>query len=287
MLVIAGVTGHVGSVAARRLLARNAKIKVIVRDASKGSAWSKQGAEVATGELGDKDFLSGALRGASGFFALLPPPPFTVTDFYGWQRKTGETIAGAVTASGVPHVVLLSSVGAHLASGTGPIKGLHHLENALRATGAKVTAIRAGYFQENVGNAIGAARGAGIYPNFMASADVEVPMIATKDIGALVAETLASPPAKSEVVDIQGPAYSPRQIAEKLGAALGKTIQLVDIPQPGWLPALTQAGMPPPFAEAYAEMFSGFASGNIRPVGDRLVHGETKVDEVIAALVRG
>src|SRR5262245_22567326 len=72
MFVVAGVTGHVGSVVAERLLAKGQKVKVIVRDAAKGAAWSKKGAEVAAGTLEDTAFLTGALRGASGFFALLP-----------------------------------------------------------------------------------------------------------------------------------------------------------------------------------------------------------------------
>jgi len=52
----------------------------------------------------------------------------------------------------------LSSVGADLPSGTGPIRGLNYLENALRAAGVQLTAIRAGYFQENLGGSVAPAR---------------------------------------------------------------------------------------------------------------------------------
>ena len=44
MYVIAGVTEHVGAVAAKELLAKKKPVKVIVRDAKKGETWSKQGA---------------------------------------------------------------------------------------------------------------------------------------------------------------------------------------------------------------------------------------------------
>lgn len=44
MYVIAGVTEHVGSVAAKELLGKKKPVKVIVRDAKKGETWSKQGA---------------------------------------------------------------------------------------------------------------------------------------------------------------------------------------------------------------------------------------------------
>jgi len=284
MFVVAGVSGHVGSVVAEQLLAGGHKVKVIVRDAAKGAAWSRKGAEVAVGALEDQAFLTVALKGATGFFTLLPPN-FAATDFYGFQRQTSDAIAAAVKANGVPHVVILSSVGADLAEGTGPIKGLHYLENVLRATGTQLTAIRAGYFQENAGNALQPARQMGIFPSFSPSADYPMPMIATRDIGALAAESLVSPAAKSEIVDLHGPAYSVRQVAEKLGAALGKTLQIVDIPQAAFVSTLQQAGMSQHVAEVFAEMYRGFASGNISPKGDRMVQGKTTLDEVIKTLV--
>jgi len=36
-----------------------------------------------------------------------------------------------VKTSGIPHVVLLSSVGAQHAQGTGPIRSLHHAESVI------------------------------------------------------------------------------------------------------------------------------------------------------------
>ena len=284
MFVIAGATGHVGSVAADELLAKKLPVKVVVRDAKKGAAWSQKGAQVAVGVLDDEAFLAGALKGASGFFTLLPPN-FAAKDFYAAQRTTADAIAAAVKAAGVPHVVMLSSVGADLPSGNGPIRGLHYLENALRAAGTTLSALRAGYFQENVANSLAPARQAGIFPNFMASADYPAPMIATRDIGRLAAQLLMDKPKKSEILDLHGPAYSIRQVAEKLGAALGKPLKIVDIPPAGWVDAMKQGGIPEHVAVVFAEMYGGFASGAIKPKGDRLVQGTTTLDEVIKAIV--
>src|SRR5689334_6892829 len=121
MFVVAGVSGNVGSVVANALLERKQQVKVIVRDSAKGAEWSKRGAEVAVGSLEDVSFLTTALKGAKGFFTLLPPN-FAATDVFAYQKKTSDTIAQAVKASGVPHVVMLSSIGADLEKGTGPIK---------------------------------------------------------------------------------------------------------------------------------------------------------------------
>src|SRR5947209_20176963 len=134
MFVIAGVSGNVGSVVAKDLLAAGEKVKVLVRDPQKGASWSKQGAEVAVASLDDPKALATALKGAAGFFTLLPPNYQLQSSFLAQQRKTADSIAQAVKESGVPHVVILSSVGADLPEGTGPIRGLHYLEGKLRET---------------------------------------------------------------------------------------------------------------------------------------------------------
>jgi len=286
MYVVAGVTGHVGSVVAKELLGKGKAVRVLVRSADKGAAWSKQGAEVAIGSLDDSAFLSGALKGASGFFTLLPPN-YEASDFFATQKKTADSIASAVKTSGVRQVVLLSSIGADLPSGTGPIRGLNYLENALRTTGVTLSAIRAGSFQENVAMSLGPAKAMGIFPNFAPSADYPLPQIATKDIAKLAVQLLLDAPAKSEVIDLVGPAYSNRQVAEKLGAALGKKLQVVDIPPTGVVDALMKGGMPKSLAELFAEMYGAFGKGLIAPVGDRVVHGTTTLDETLKQVLSG
>ena len=281
MFVVSGVTGHVGSGVANELLAKGLKVKVIVRDAAKGAPWSKKGAEIAVGTLEDQAFLTTALKSAEGFFAMLPPN-FAVPDIYAYQRTLVAAIAGAVKASGVPQVAMLSSIGADVEVGNGPIKGTHWLEKALRETGTKLSAIRAGSFQENIKNALGAAK-AGVYPSF-GSPDYPVPMIATKDIAHQIVESLTKPPAKSEVVDLHGPAYTARQIAEKLGKKIGISLRVTEIPQAGFLDALLQAGLPKQAAESMAEMYTGFSQGKLTPKGDRMAHGKTEIDELIATL---
>src|ERR1043165_7598852 len=73
MYAIAGVSGHTGSVAAETLLAQGKPVRVIVRDAAKGAAWSQKGAEVAVASLEDTAALTRALTGVAGAFVLLPP----------------------------------------------------------------------------------------------------------------------------------------------------------------------------------------------------------------------
>jgi uncharacterized protein YbjT (DUF2867 family) len=283
--VVAGVTGRVGSTVAGELLNHGERVTVIVRDEARGLDWARRGAEVARGSLADRSFVSGVVRDTDGFFTLLPEQ-VAPDDFHGARRRMADAIAGAVRDSGVPHVVMLSAIAAVLPDGNGPAKDLHYCENQLRACGATLTALRACYFQDNVASVLTPARQAGIYPNFLPSADVAVPMIATRDIGRLAAAALTSPPPKSEVVDLFGPTYSVRQVAEHLGAVLGKTLEIVNIPPEGQVTALMQAGVPQQIAEAVAEMFAAFSAGLLIPSGDRSFRGSTTIDVVIAECVR-
>jgi uncharacterized protein YbjT (DUF2867 family) len=282
--VVAGATGRVGSIVAGDLLARGEQVTVLARDAAPAASWSGRGAQVAVGSLADAAFLARVLEGATGFFTLLPEDP-AVPDFHGHRRRMADAIAKAVRQSRVPHVVMQSAIAASLPDRNGPAKDLHYLEGALRATGATITASRACYFQENIASAIAPAKQAGVFPSLMPSADAAFPTIATLDAGRFAARALTSPPARSESVDLFGPAYSMRQMAEKLGAALGRSLTIVDIPPAGQVAALTEAGLPPAFAEAVAELHAAFAAGIIAPNGDRSLAGVTTLDEVLPGLL--
>jgi uncharacterized protein YbjT (DUF2867 family) len=283
--VVAGVTGRVGSTVASELLKHGERVTVIVRDEARGMDWARRGAEVARGSLDDRSFLSHAVRDTAGFFTLLPEN-VAPDDFHGARRRMADAIADAVQDSGVPHVVMLSAIAAVLPDGNGPAKDLHYCENQLRARSTTLTALRACYFQDNVASVLTPARQAGIYPNFLPSADVPIPMIATRDIGRLAASALTSPPPKSEVVDLFGPTYSVRQVAEHLGTALGTTLEIVNIPPEEHVTALMKAGMPQQIAEAVAEMFAAFSAGLLVPRGDRRLSGSTTIDKVIAECLR-
>ena len=274
--VVAGVTGRVGSVVATELVAQGQQVSGISRG---GGA-----PDVTQGSLADADFLTRVLSGADGFFALLPEDPFAA-DFHGGRRAMADAMATAVRASGVSHVVLLSAVAASLADGNGPAKDLYYAEHVLRDAATKLSVVRAAWFQENVGAVIDAANGAGIYPNFMASADAQFPTVATRDVGRLAASLLLSPAAASEVIDLAGPQYSTRELASALGAMIGKPLRVVDVPAPARAGALVQAGLPPAFAEAVAELYACFESGRVHPQGDRVVTGTTTIHDVLPGLV--
>ncbi|HLV54233.1 MAG TPA: NmrA family NAD(P)-binding protein [Actinotalea caeni] len=282
MYAITGITGHVGGAVATTLLQHGLPIRALVRDGEKGAPWAARGADVAVADLGDRLALADALRGAEGAFVMLPTlPSGTDADH---DRLVGS-IAAAVAVSGVPHVVALSSWGAELADGNGPIRWLHRFEEALRATGATVTAVRACHFQEAVEPVLGAVLDAGVLPVFGDDVDRPVPMVATCDVGALAAELLQAPPRTHQVVAVEGPVVTDREIGAMLAAELRREVQVVPLPRSEWEPTLQQAGTSAALAAEIAGLYDADLAGVLQPHGDRRVVGSTPPSATIRDLL--
>lgn len=284
MYVVAGATGRVGSVVATRLLEAGTDVGVLVRRPQDAASWEARGARAHRVDLEDRAALSGVLAGCAGLFVLLPFD-LTVDDLDAHADTLIASIAGAVGDQRVPHVVMLSSGGADLTDGTGPITGLHRLERALLRTGTTLTALRPGHFQEKVGDVVDAARGAGVYPVFAASADVPLPLVATRDIGVAAAAALLSPPAASEAVDVLGPAYTERAVAALLADALGRELLVEPLPEEAWVGALQEAGFAGHVARSLAELYRADEHGLLAPRGDRRVDASTPMETTLERLV--
>lgn len=190
MYVITGATGNIGSKVAEILLARGEKVRVIGRNAVRLQRFMDyKGAEAAVGDLKDTSFLSNAFEGATAVFAMIPPN-YTAVDFRAYQNEIGTSIAAAITDAAVRYVVNLSSQGADLSEGTGPILGLRDQEERLnRLAGVNVLHLRCTYFMENLLFNIPLIHELG-FAGSAVRGDQRFAMIATRDIAAHAAEHL-------------------------------------------------------------------------------------------------
>jgi uncharacterized protein YbjT (DUF2867 family) len=284
--VIAGVTGNTGKAAAEALLAKKESVRVVVRDAAKGEAWKAKGAEVAVADLLDPASLGRALAGAKGAY-LLVPPSMTEPQFRAYQDRTADALALAVKRSEVPHVVLLSSVGAQHAAGTGPIAALHRVEKLLsEIAGTKLTALRAAYFMENLGGSL-AMLGQGVLPSFLPN-DFAFDMIAAADIGRVAAELLLEGTAAPGVVELGGPVRSMADAAAALSKILGKPIAVHEAPVEAMAATLAGFGMSQEIAGMFQEMTGAILRGHVAfEGGHRRVQGTTPLETVVQGLVAG
>ena len=189
MYVIAGATGNIGSRTADILLSKGEKVRVIGRSAARLQRFVDRGAEAMVGDLKDGDFVTRAFTGATAVFTMVPPD-YTAPDFRAYQNRISENLATGISSSGVKYVVNLSSQGADLPEGTGPVLGLRDQEERLnRLEGVNVLHLRPTYFMENLLMNIPLINRMGIAGSAVRG-DQKLAMIATRDIAARAAEHL-------------------------------------------------------------------------------------------------
>src|SRR6202030_3316012 len=185
MYVILGASGNTGSIIGDSLLSKGKKVRVVGRDAARLQRFVRKGAEAFTADLTDGAALAKTLSGARAAYLLLPP--ITTRED---QERDSDAIAKAVKESGLPYAVNLSSYGAHVPGGTGPVTGLHSSEQKLNAiSGLNVLHLRAAYFMENNLAAIGMIQAIGRFGHALVP-DLKLPMIVTRDVGDYAAQRL-------------------------------------------------------------------------------------------------
>jgi uncharacterized protein YbjT (DUF2867 family) len=286
MYAIAGVSGNTGKVVADALIKQRQPVRVVVRDAAKGAPWSARGAEVAVADLEDPTALARALKGADGAYLLIPPPAPGSTGVLDRARRLTAVMKRAIEASGVKHVVFLSSVGADRLD-SGVVASLHHAERELGQLRTPLTFVRAGYFIENWAAMLQPVLQHGVLPTFLAP-ERPIGMVATRDIGLTVAQALREPPERHQILDLSGPRdYSPADIAAVVGKLLGKKIAAQRSPLDQLVPTMTGFGFSTEMAELFRELTAGINDGRIKPGEGLPVRGSTPPEEVLGALVRG
>ena len=209
---------------------------------------------------------------------MMMPPNITSPDFRAFQDRVTDAIAAAITAAGVTHVVTLSSIGADKAEQTGPVVGLHYLEQQLNSIDSlNVLHLRAGYFMENTLAQVGIIQKLGMAVGPLRP-DLKLPMIATKDIGAAAADTLLSLNFhQKQTRELLGQRdISMSEVAQIIGKAIGKPdLRYVQAPNEQVRPALIQLGMSPNVANLLLEMSAALDSGYMRALEVRSAQNTT------------
>lgn len=277
MYTIFGASGNIGSVITRALLEKGEQVRVVGRSAGKLQKYVQKGAEAVVGNVSDETAMTQALTGVRAAFLMIPPGPAS-PDYRAEQERISDSIAAAVKKSALQYAVNLSSFGAQAETGTGPISGLHRLEKKLNAIDKlNVLHLRAAYFFENHLNAISMIQMMGMIGGAL-KADLPVPQIATRDIGAFAAERLLK-------LD-----FNAKQIHELLGqrdlrmnevaAVIGRTIGKADLryaqfPYDQVEQFLLQMGTPAKTASYFTEMFRGINEGIVVAVEPRSADNTT------------
>jgi uncharacterized protein YbjT (DUF2867 family) len=271
MYVILGASGNTGNVVAKNLLTRGQKVRVVGRNSAHLQPLAAEGAEIFIADATDASALTKAFHKVDAAYVMIPPN-LTSNEYRAYQDRVSDAIAAAVRNAGVKHVASLSSFGADKPSGTGPVAGLHDLEQKLnQIDGANVLHLRAGYFMENTLPQVGAVRmvGSMIGP---VTPTLKLPMIATRDIGAAAADALLRLGFQGKKTqELQGQRdVDYTEAAAIVGKAIGKPdLGYIQAPDNQIRAAMVQMGMSDNMAGLILEMAGALNSGHMRALEPR------------------
>jgi uncharacterized protein YbjT (DUF2867 family) len=263
MYTVLGATGHIGSVITKKLLEQGEKVRVVGRSTARLQHLVQKGAEAFIADVTDAEALTRSFRDARAVF-LLMPPGLKSQDYQADQEHESDAIAAAVRNAGVHYAVQLSSIGGQAPSGTGPIGGLHRSELKLDAVEKlNILHLRPAYFFENHLSAISMIQMMGLYGGAL-KGDLQIPMIATRDIAAYAADRLLKLDFNGKTTrELLGERdLSMNEVSGIIGKALNRSdLRYAQFPYDQVQQVLVQMGTPPKTAGYFIEMFQGFNNG--------------------------
>jgi uncharacterized protein YbjT (DUF2867 family) len=249
-MILVTTAGKVGAEAVRSLTLREVPVRVLVRDPDKAKALADAGAEIAVGDLDVPASLDAAMADVTTVILVSPAVP----------AQELNVVASAARAR-VGHVVKATSK----ASADSPIarrRWQAEIEAGLAASGLACTLLRSNAYMQNV---LALAPAIARTSSFGSSAGQgQVGMIDARDVGAVAAETAASPARHAgKTYWLTGPELiSNYTVAEVLSKLLGRTITYRELSFDENKDAMIRAGVPETIAGMNAQAFSMTAEGD-------------------------
>lgn len=281
--VITGSAGNISKPLSEKLLAAGQEVTIIGRNAEHLTSLTDKGAKAAIGDVEDEAFLKSAFAGADAVYTMYPPQN-AARDLSAYTELASK-YAAAIKASNIKYVVNLSSIGAHMPEGCGPVSGLYRAEQELnKLTDVNVLHLRPGYFYVNFFGSLSMIRGMNIIGNNSGDGAAKIILSHPNDIAEAAAQELLNLQFKGHSVRyIISDERTQGEVARVLGTAVGKP----DLP---WIAftdeqsyeGLKGAGLPDEMAKRYVEMGGAMRSGKMWE--DYLQHrpkmfGKTKLED--------
>jgi len=260
-IVVTGSLGHISKPLAKELVQKGHTVTVISSNPEKQKEIEALGAIAAIGSLEDVDFLTATIATADTLFAMVPPN-FAAMDQIAYYRRIGGNYVQALQQSAVKHVVYLSSYGAHLDKGTGFILGAYHVENILnKLTDLAITHLRPGYFYYNLFGFTDMIKELGFMGSNFGGED-KLALVQPADIATAAAEEILASANGTKVRYIASDERTPNEIAQALGAAIGKPgLKWVTFTNEQLQESLEKKGIPAALATNFVEVGISIHSG--------------------------
>lgn len=264
--VITGSLGHISKPVVAKLAAAGHQVTVITSNPDRITDIEALGAAAAVGSVEDAAFVTTSFAGADAVYLMIPPN-WAAPDWMAYQQQVSHNFIAAITANKIGHVVLLSSIGAHLRQGAGPVDGLAYLEVQLeQLTGVHVKTLRPSYFYYNLFGMVDMIKGMNIVGGNFGDSEEKLVLVHTDEIAQVLLEELSGLEFSGfSVRYIASDERHPREIAAVLGAAIGKPelpwVTFTDEQTHG---GMLQSGLSQTIAEGYTTLGSAIRSGKMQ-----------------------
>lgn len=264
--VITGSLGHISKPVVQKLVAAGHDVTVISSSADRKADIEALGAKAAIGNVDDQAFITATFAGADAVYLMIPPT-FAVADWQAHLRKIADIYTAAVKANNITQVVVLSSIGAHMGTGAGPVDGLAYLESKLNEF-PEVNAVylRPSYFFYNLLQQVNLIKHVGIVTSAQ-PAHHKLILAHTSDIADVAAERLLTLnfTGKSVQYIASDDTNTWQDIAKALTEAVGKPgVPYVESTDEQSRAGMLQAGVPATNAEGYVAMGQAMRSGEMQ-----------------------
>lgn len=263
-IIVTGSLGHISKPLVEKLTSAKHDVTVISSNADRKTEIEALGASAAIGSVSDLVFVTETFKGADAVYTMVPPT-YSASDWKQHIAGIGRIYAQAIAATGVKHVVNLSSIGAHMPEGCGPVSGLYHVEQALNALdGINVKHLRPGFFFYNFFANLGMIKHMGIIGgNYGESA--KLVLSNPSDIADAATDELINLNFKGKSIRyLVSDEKTTDEVASILGAAIGKPdLKWVNFSDADTLGGMLQNGLPADIAKNYTEMGAAMRSGEM------------------------
>ncbi len=264
--VITGGAGNISTPLTESLLSAGHQVTVIGRHADKLKAFTDKGATIAVGSLEDTVFLTATFAGANAVYTMIPPN-FVTDNFRHYQNIVARNYITAIKENKIKNVVVLSSIGAHMGNGAGPVDGLADYEDLLhRLNDVNIKILRPSFFMYNLFGMIPLINNMHIMGGNYGGTDEKLVLVHTNDIAAAATEELLA--LNFTGISVRYVAGDERTTSD-IAAVLSKAINKPGIP---WvvfsdeqsLDGMKKAGLSETFAESYTSMGKAIREGKMQ-----------------------
>ena len=263
--VLTGSVGNISKPIAITLIEAGHQVSIISSKAGKETDIKALGAIALTGSVEDVYFLSEAFKGADAVYLMIPPN-WSATNFLDYQQKVADNYIQALAKNSIKNVVVLSSIGAHMGKGAGPVDGLAYLESKLnQLPELNAVYLRPSYFYYNLLSMIPLIKNAGIMGSNQ-PADFKLVLVHPTDIAAVAAKKLLDLDfTGKQVCYIGGDERTWTDITATLSGVVGKeNVPWVEFTDEQSLNGMLHAGLPETIANAYTTMGIALRSGEMQ-----------------------